>query len=103
MTRTFPGAYVEPVGAFKIERNTLAPAKGRLAAPRRGKTAPIIQETGFAPDSPLEGDGFEPSVPFVDWGVSGFSRLTDRCAARLNMRILDGHQANVSGHDWAHA
>ncbi|HKZ38704.1 MAG TPA: hypothetical protein VJ184_13680, partial [Chryseolinea sp.] len=26
LTRTFTGAYVEPVGAFKIERNTLAPA-----------------------------------------------------------------------------
>src|SRR5687767_8566264 len=25
MTRVFTGAYVEPVGAFKIEQNTLAP------------------------------------------------------------------------------
>src|SRR5437588_9538170 len=33
LTRTFPGAYVEPAGAFKIERNTLAPAKGRLICP----------------------------------------------------------------------
>jgi hypothetical protein len=33
LTRTFPGAYVEPVGAFKIERNTLAPAPGRLICP----------------------------------------------------------------------
>ncbi|HEV3083136.1 MAG TPA: cellulase family glycosylhydrolase [Gemmataceae bacterium] len=33
LTRTFSGAYVEPVGAFKIERNTLAPAKGRLICP----------------------------------------------------------------------
>jgi hypothetical protein len=33
LTRTFPGAYVEPVGAFKIERNTLAPAAGRLICP----------------------------------------------------------------------
>jgi hypothetical protein len=33
LTRTFPGAYVEPVGAFKIERNTLAPAASRLICP----------------------------------------------------------------------
>jgi hypothetical protein len=33
LTRTFSGAYVEPVGAFKIERNTLAPAAGRLICP----------------------------------------------------------------------
>jgi hypothetical protein len=33
LTRTFTGAYVEPVGAFKIERNTLAPGKGRLICP----------------------------------------------------------------------
>ena len=26
-------------------------------------------------------------------------RLTDRCAARLDMHILDGHQATVSGDD----
>ncbi len=33
LTRTFPGCYVEPVGSFNIERNTLAPAKGRLICP----------------------------------------------------------------------
>jgi len=33
LTRTFSGAYCEPVGAFKIENNTLAPAKGRLICP----------------------------------------------------------------------
>jgi hypothetical protein len=33
LTRTFPGAYVEPAGAFNIQRNTLAPAKGRLICP----------------------------------------------------------------------
>ena len=39
LTRTFPGAYVEPAGAFKIERNTLAPAAGKLICPwARSKT-----------------------------------------------------------------
>ena len=33
LTRTFSGAYCEPVGAFRIENNTLAPAKGQLICP----------------------------------------------------------------------
>jgi hypothetical protein len=32
-TRVFAGTYVEPPGAFGIERNTLAPAAGRFLAP----------------------------------------------------------------------
>lgn len=32
-TRTFSGAYVEPPGAFKIARNTLAPDPGRFLCP----------------------------------------------------------------------
>ncbi len=32
-TRIFAGTYIEPVGAFNIERNTLAPAPGRFLAP----------------------------------------------------------------------
>ena len=32
-TRTFSGAYVEPPGAFKIARNTLAPDEGRFICP----------------------------------------------------------------------
>src|SRR5512140_1316667 len=33
ITRTFSGIYVEPQGVFGIERNTLAPAKGRFICP----------------------------------------------------------------------
>ncbi|MHC4807592.1 MAG: hypothetical protein ACYTBX_15220 [Planctomycetota bacterium] len=33
LTRTFSGAYCEPFGAFKIQNNTLAPAKGQLICP----------------------------------------------------------------------
>ncbi len=33
LTRTFSGAYCEPVGAFKIKNNTLAPAKGHFICP----------------------------------------------------------------------
>ena len=32
-TRIFAGSYVEPSGAFGIERNTLAPARGKFFAP----------------------------------------------------------------------
>jgi hypothetical protein len=32
-TRTFSGAYCEPAGAFNIEKNTLAPAAGKLICP----------------------------------------------------------------------
>jgi hypothetical protein len=42
-TRVFAGSYVEPVGAFGIQRNTLAPAAGRFLAPwARG------DESGYA-------------------------------------------------------
>jgi hypothetical protein len=40
LTRTFTGAYVEPAGAFKIERNTLAPAPGRLLCPWARSSTP---------------------------------------------------------------
>jgi hypothetical protein len=39
LTRTFSGAYCEPIGAFKIQNNTLAPAKEKLICPwARSKT-----------------------------------------------------------------
>jgi len=39
LTRTFSGAYCEPIGAFKIQNNTLAPAKDQLICPwARSKT-----------------------------------------------------------------
>jgi hypothetical protein len=33
LTRTFSGSYVEPIGAFGIAENTLAPQPGRFLAP----------------------------------------------------------------------
>ncbi|HEU4892265.1 MAG TPA: hypothetical protein VFT47_11995 [Vicinamibacterales bacterium] len=39
-TRIFSGAYVEPQGAFKIERNTLAPRPGAFLAPWRRSSEP---------------------------------------------------------------
>jgi len=39
-TRVFSGAYVEPQGAFNIERNTLAPRPGAFLAPWRRSNQP---------------------------------------------------------------
>jgi hypothetical protein len=64
LTRTFPGAYVEPTGAFNIERNTLAPARGRLMCPwARSQTPGYING----------GNRFDLSR----WDDSFFARLRD--------------------------
>ena len=64
LTRTFPGAYVEPVGAFKIERNTLAPARGRLTCPWARSTQPGYLNGGARFD-------------LTRWDDSFFRRLKD--------------------------
>ena len=46
LTRTFSGAYCEPVGAFNIENNTLAPAKGDLMSPWARSNAPSYANGG---------------------------------------------------------
>jgi hypothetical protein len=40
LTRIFSGSYVEPAGAFGIERNVLAPAAGRFLAPWKRSDTP---------------------------------------------------------------
>ena len=64
LTRTFSGAYCEPVGAFKIERNTLAPAQGDLLCPwaRSG-----------TPGYPNGGSNFD----LTQWDPQYFQRLAD--------------------------
>ncbi len=71
-TRVFSGAYVEPQGAFKIERNTLAPGPGRFLAPWARASQP-----GY----PNGGNKFDLSR----WDDAYFARLKDfvsRAAAR---------------------
>ena len=71
-TRVFSGAYVEPQGAFKIERNTLAPGPGRFLAPWARASQP-----GY----PNGGNRFDLSR----WDDAYFARLKDfvsRAAAR---------------------
>jgi hypothetical protein len=63
-TRVFSGAYVEPQGAFKIARNTLAPAFGRFVAPWSRSSEP-----GY----PNGGNKFD----LTRWDAAYFARLKD--------------------------
>ncbi len=64
LTRTFSGAYCEPPGAFKIQNNTLAPAKGRLICPWARSNTP-----GYANG----GNKFD----LTKWDSAYFKRLRD--------------------------
>jgi len=64
LTRTFSGAYCEPVGAFKIENNTLAPAKERFICPWARSNTP-----GYANG----GNKFD----LTKWDPAYFARLRD--------------------------
>ena len=63
-TRVFSGAYVEPEGAFKIARNTLAPRPGRFIAPWSRSAEPGYANTGNKFD-------------LTRWDAAYFSRLKD--------------------------
>lgn len=64
LTRTFSGAYCEPVGAFKIKNNTLAPEKGFLICPWARSNIP-----GYANG----GNKFD----LTRWDPEYFTRLRD--------------------------
>lgn len=64
LTRTFTGAYVEPLGSFKITRNTLAPASNRFICPWARSDTP-----GYANG----GNKFDLSK----WDEAYFARLRD--------------------------
>ncbi len=63
-TRTFSGAYCEPDGAFRIARNTLAPAEGKFLAPWARSDQP-----GYAHG----GNKFD----LTKWSDAYFKRLHD--------------------------
>ncbi|OFX37629.1 MAG: hypothetical protein A2X05_15775 [Bacteroidetes bacterium GWE2_41_25] len=63
-TRTFTGIYVEPVGAFGIKKNTMAPWPGRFIAPWARST-----EAGYSNG----GNKFDLSK----WDEAYFARLKD--------------------------
>ena len=64
LTRTFTGAYVEPLGSFNIARNTLAPAKDRFICPWARSDTP-----GY----PNGGNKFD----LAKWDEAYFKRLKD--------------------------
>ena len=64
LTRTFSGAYCEPFGAFNIQNNTLAPAKGQLICPWARSEQP-----GYANG----GNKFD----LTEWDPAYFQRLKD--------------------------
>jgi hypothetical protein len=75
ITRTFSGAYVEPGGAFGIEKNTLAPASGRFICPWIRSSEP-----GYANG----GNKFDLS----EWDEGYFSRLKDFVAEAGKRNIV---------------
>ena len=64
LTRTFSGAYCEPLGAFKIQNNTLAPAKGQLICPWARSNTPGYANGGNKLD-------------LTNWDRAYFKRLRD--------------------------
>ena len=75
LTRTFTGAYVEPEGAFKIERNTLAPVSGKFICPWRRSDIP-----GYAKG----GNKFD----LTKWDDEYFSRLKDFMTEAEKRKII---------------
>ncbi len=63
-TRLFTGLYCEPEGAFKIEKNTLSPAKGQLFAPWARSDVPGNNHGGNKFD-------------LTKWNPDFFTRLKD--------------------------
>ena len=74
-TRTFTGIYVEPQGAFNIEKNTLAPAHGRFVCPWVRSTEPGYKNGGNKFD-------------LTKWDESYFSRLKDFIAQAGRRNIV---------------
>ena len=64
LTRVFTGPYVEPAGAFKIEKNTLAPLAGRFICPWARSETPGYSNGGNKFD-------------LTKWNEAYFTRLHD--------------------------
>src|SRR5687767_4142143 len=75
LTRTFTGAYVEPPGAFNIEKNTLAPVPGRFICPWLRSSTP-----GYANG----GNKFD----LTQWDPAYFKRLKDFISAAQARGII---------------
>lgn len=75
LTRVFTGAYVEPMGAFNIASNTLAPAAGKFIAPWARSSRP-----GYA----LGGNRFD----LTKWNSRYFKRLRDFTTAARKAGVV---------------
>lgn len=76
-TRLFTGAYIEKLGDFGIQKNTLAPAEGRVILPWRRSNTP-----GYT----LGGNKFD----LTQWNEAYFTRLKDfMTEARRNGIIVE--------------
>ena len=75
MTRLFPGAYVEPLGAFNIEQNTLAPKPGRFICPWARSDIPGYANGGYKFD-------------LLKWDETFFTRLKDFMAEARSRGIV---------------
>lgn len=75
VTRTFTGIYVEPQGAFRIEKNTLAPSPGRFISPWARS-----QEPGYKNG----GNKFD----LAKWDEAYFTRLKDFVAQAGRRNIV---------------
>src|SRR5260370_27129390 len=82
--RRTAGAGSPPVGG--VRQGNLKPARMR---PRPETGIVAMRKFRFACDSPLEGDGFEPSVPLVSRGAirRGFPKLGARLAASWGIEL----------------
>jgi gamma-glutamyltranspeptidase len=75
LTRTFPGCYVEPEKSFNIERNTLAPAAGKLICPWARSSEPGYVHGGNKFD-------------LTKWDEAFFNRLHDFVARADKLGIV---------------
>ncbi len=75
ITRLFPGAYVEPLGAFNIDHNTLAPKPERFICPWARSDTPEYANGGNKFD-------------LSKWDESFFTRLKDFMAAARSRGII---------------
>ena len=75
LTRTFTGAYVEPVGAFNIASNTLAPGPGRFICPWPRSAEPSYAKGGSKFD-------------LAKWDEAYFKRLKDFVAQAAQRGVI---------------
>lgn len=75
LTRVFSGAYLEPQGAFKIERNTLAPSRGKFICPWKRTETPGHVDGGTKYD-------------LTKWDEDYFRRLNDFMAEAEKRKVV---------------